>query len=620
MCGITGIFSFKSGLESSNAVHFMLEDLKHRGPDANAVWHEGPVSMGHTRLSIIDLDEAANQPMHDSSERYVIVFNGEIYNYRELRNLLTDGYKFNTNSDTEVILAAFIKWGKDCLNYFRGIFAFAIWDKQAEVLFLARDQMGVKPLHIFRNEDVFLFSSELRSIANSKIFRPTLNIQGLKDYLKYQSVHEPNTLISGVYQLRAGYYMTISREGVGVQKYWALTDQKPTLKFNTYEEVKKEVHSKLYQAIERQLVSDVPWTVFLSGGIDSSVLAAVATKLTDRPINTFSICFDDERYDESKYSDLVAKTINSNHTKIVIKPEMFLDLLPETLSAFSTPSGDGANVYLISKLVSESGIKVALSGLGADELFCGYQHFSTYKKAILLHQIIPFWISNSIGHVMTKLSTGHKFRKIADILTMKSGDLEHFYSISRSLFQDEELKLLNPFFKSTFDTPFENILQVSQDIQNFDTYSQYSIAELMNYTKNVLLEEADQMSMANGLELRVPLLDVDLVELCLSIPNKFKHPQGYKKLLVDSLGLQLPEDIVHRKKMGFAFPWDQWMRNELYSFCKMSITNLSKRNLFNEKEVLKLWEKFVQKDPQIPWMKVWLLVVLENWLSDNNIN
>jgi asparagine synthase (glutamine-hydrolysing) len=198
--------------------------------------------------------------------------------------------------------------------------------------------------------------------------------------------------------------------------------------------------------------------------------------------------------------------------------------------------------------------------------------------------------------------------------------LEHFYSISRSLFQDEELKLLNPFFKSTFDTPFENILQVSQDIQNFDTYSQYSIAELMNYTKNVLLEEADQMSMANGLELRVPLLDIDLVELCLSIPDKFKHPHGYKKLLIDSLGFQLPEEIIHRKKMGFAFPWDQWMRKELHDFCKVSIKNLSKRSLFVEKEVIHIWEKFIQKDPQIPWMKVWLLVVLENWLSDNHIN
>jgi len=620
MCGITGIFSFKNGLESSNAVHFMLEKLKHRGPDADAVWCEGNVSLGHTRLSIIDLDDTANQPMLDRSERYVIVFNGEIYNYRELRNLLSDGYKFKTNSDTEVILASFIKWGKDCLNYFRGIFAFAIWDKKTEVLFLARDQMGVKPLHIYRNEDVFLFSSELTSIANSKIFKPTLNIQGLKDYLKYQSVHEPNTLISGVYQLRAGYFMTISRDGVGVQKYWGLTDLKPTINFSTYEEVKKEVHAKLYQAIERQLVSDVPWTVFLSGGIDSSVLASVATKLANGPINTFSICFDDERYDESKYSDLMAKSINSNHSKVVIKPEKFLELLPETLSAFSTPSGDGANVYLISKLVSEAKIKVALSGLGADELFCGYKHFSTYKKAKLYHDIMPFWVSNSIGHLISKLSTGHKYRKIADILAMKSNELENFYSISRSLFQDEELKLLNPFFKSTFDTPYENIIQVSNEIQKFDTYSQYSIAELMNYTKNVLLEEADQMSMANGLELRVPLLDIDLVALCLSIPDKFKHPHGYKKLLVDSLGFQLPEEIVHRKKMGFAFPWDQWMRNELYSFCKKSITNLSKRKLFNEKEVLKLWEKFVQKDPQIPWMKVWLLVVLENWLSDNQIN
>lgn len=620
MCGITGIFSFKSGLESSNAVHFMLKKLKHRGPDADAVWCEGNVSLGHARLSIIDLDDTANQPMVDSSERYVIVFNGEIYNYLELKNILSDGYNFKTNSDTEVILAAFIKWGKDCLNYFRGIFAFAIWDKKKEVLFLARDQLGVKPIHIYRNEDVFLFSSELTSIANSKIFKPTLNIQGLKDYLKYQSVHEPNTLISGVYQLRAGYFMTISRDGVGVQKYWGLTDLKPTNNFSTYEEVKSEVHSKLYQAIERQLVSDVPLTVFLSGGIDSSVLAAVATKLTKSPINTFSICFNDERYDESKFSDLLAKSINSNHTKVIIKPEMFLDLLPETLSAFSTPSGDGANVYLISKLVSETNVKVALSGLGADELFCGYQHFSTYKKAILYHQIMPFWLSNSIGHLMTKLSTGHKVRKIADILTMKSGDLEHFYSISRSLFQDEELKLLNPFFKSTFDTPFENILQTSQDIQNFDAYSQYSIAELMNYTKNVLLEEADQMSMANGLELRVPLLDIDLVELCLSIPDKFKHPHGYKKLLIDSLGFQLPEEIVHRKKMGFAFPWDQWMRKELHDFCKESIKNLSNRSLFVEKEVIHIWEKFIQKDPQIPWMKVWLLVVLENWLSDNHIN
>lgn len=619
MCGIAGVFELGEYSNKSDSLKLMLDKLSHRGPDSEGIWEGGSIVLGHRRLSIIDLSESANQPMIDNTSNYIIVYNGELYNYKEIKELLQFDYEFKTGSDTEVILASFIKWGNKCLDYFNGIFAFAIWDKHKEELFLARDQIGIKPLFFYRDKNVFLFSSELASILKSNAFKASVNLQGLKDYLKYQSVHEPNTMVSGVYQIRAGYSMIVSKKGVFLENYWNISDLPTSTSPKTYLETTKEVNFALNKAIERQLVSDVPLSIFLSGGIDSSIVAGIASNLSSQPINTFSIGFDDKKFDESKYANLIAKNIKSNHTGLIIKPDYFMDYLPESLKALSSPSGDGPNTYLISKLVSSTGIKVALSGLGGDELFAGYPHFIKYEKVNKLHDVVPLWISQSVGNILTT-TTSEKLNKIGRILSMQSSNLWDYYPISREIYTDLELKELNPLFEFTYDTVFESLFQSREKLLRFEKYSQYSIAELINYTKNVLLEDADQMSMANGLELRVPLLDIDLISLCLTIPDQYKNPKGYKKLLVDSSEYKLPQELVHRKKMGFSFPWEKWMRNELFSFCEGNMKKLSQREYFNSAVILNMWKMFLSKDPKISWVNIWLLVVFESWLENNNIN
>lgn len=620
MCGIAGVFEIGKFSNKSSTLKLMLDKLSHRGPDSEGVWQEGPIVLGHRRLSIIDLSESANQPMVDSTGNYIIVYNGELYNYKDIKESLKGEYEFKTNSDTEVILAAFLKWGKKCLQLFNGIFAFAIWDRRQEELFLARDQVGVKPLFFYRDKDVFLFSSELASMIKSNAFKASVNLQGLKDYLKYQSVHEPNTMISGVYQIRAGYSMNVAKNGVFLENYWNIADLPSHSSPKSYLETTKEVSIALNKAVERQLVSDVPLSIFLSGGIDSSIVAGLASKLSHQPVNTFSLGFDDKQFDESKYAKLIATDIKSNHTELIIKPEYFMDLLPESLRALSSPSGDGPNTYVISKLVTNTGIKVALSGLGGDELFAGYPHFTNFEKINKLHDKMPLWISQTIGNILLNTTKNDKVNKLGRILTMHSSNIWDYYPISREVYTDKELGKLNPLFDFTYDTVFESLFQSREKIVNFGKYSQYSIGELLNYTKNVLLEDADQMSMANGLELRVPLLDIDLISLCLTIPDEFKNPKGFKKLLVDSSDYKLPDELVHRKKMGFSFPWEKWMRNELFTFCNENLNKLSERQYFDKKEISHLWKLFLDKDLNVSWVHIWLLVVFESWLENNNIN
>ena len=615
MCGIAGILSHLEDKEAG--VNAMLTALHHRGPDAEGKYSDRLVALGHRRLSIIDLSESANQPMSDPSGNYVMVYNGELYNYKEIKKGLRHKYNFQTESDSEVILAAFIHYGVDCVKKFNGNFAFAIWDKVKEQLFLARDHVGIKPLFWYRDQQQFIFCSELKAMLKSGLFIPALSHQGLADYLMYQSAYEPNTIISGVYQLRAGHYMIVKDNHADSFNYWDITE-KSSKNYNSYAETCSMIKDCLYGAVERQLVSDVPLALFLSGGIDSSVLASIATKISPDKINTFSIGFHNTKYDESVYSEMMAKSIKSNHINIKVNPELFLEMIPETLMAMSSPSGDGPNTYMISKIVANEGIKVALSGLGGDELFCGYQHFNTYDSAQRYKHMLPDWGYHIIGNLLLK--TGNrKLRKAGEILNLKSFEIWDFYPITRQLFNWKEILKLSPHFNYTYDTAHANLVWLKGKIDTFPTYSQYSIAELLGYTKNVLLEDADQMSMARSLELRVPFLDKELIELCLPIPDKFKHPHGYKKLLIDSVGHDIPNELIHRKKMGFSFPWDQWMKKELYIFCNTNLSSLKERQIFDGHEIDTIWKKYQANDPSVLWGKVWLLVVLESWLQNNHI-
>jgi asparagine synthase (glutamine-hydrolysing) len=621
MCGINGIIQIQT--QKTNAVHQMNAALSHRGPDDEGAYFDEGIALGQRRLSIIDLSERGHQPMLSADKRYVLVFNGEIYNYREIKQQLS--YPFESKSDSEVILAAWQKWGKDCVNHFNGMFAFAVWDTKEKELFLVRDRLGIKPLYYYQDNQNFVFSSEIRALKSSGLFRAKLSRTGLIDYLRYQTVQAPNTILENVFMLEPGTSITVKQGQDALffakNRYWELGKNTNDVGALSYPEITKRVQETFIKAVQKRMVADVPFGAFLSGGIDSSIVVGVMAQLADKQIKTFNISFAEKEFSEAPYARMIAKKFNTNHHEIQLSPEEFLNNIPKALKSMDHPSGDGINTWMVSQATKEAGITMALSGLGGDEIFAGYPIFKRMHK---LHHNQWIWqlppiLRKGVGNLIQKGKPGIAADKIAALLGLNSYNFADAYSISRLVIPDKQIaKLLreNSILAGTMSSEQINN-QIIQPKTHF--LSQVSMAELSTYTQNVLLRDADQMSMAHALEVRVPFLDYELVELLLGIPDKFKYPITPKKLLTDSFGDLLPSEIVNRPKMGFVFPWRHWLKNELFEFSDHHLKNLSKRGFLDEKAVLDLWKQFNQNNPKVTYAHIWPLVVLENWLSTNNI-
>jgi asparagine synthase (glutamine-hydrolysing) len=606
MCGIAGIYNLKNKSNNEQLVLKMTNAMAHRGPDADGFYNDENISLGHRRLSIIDLSENANQPLYDTTNNYVIIFNGEIYNYKEVKAQLKS-YNFKTNSDTEVVLAGFITWGEKVLEYLKGMFAFAIYNKTTNDLFIARDRLGVKPIYYYKDDNHFIFASELRAILASTVVPKNINHDALFGFLSTQSFAVPNTIIQNVIQLEAGCSISIENNILQKNKYWDIT--KPKQEFNITDATiaKKEINRLLLQSVERRLVADVPVAAFLSGGIDSSAIVGLMAQIKEAP-ETFNIAFNEEEYDESFFAEIIAKKFNTKHHKILLKPEIFLDELTNALDAMDIPSGDGINSYVVSKEIVKNNIKVAMSGVGGDELFAGYPSFMQWYS---LHQKQWIWkIPKSIRNIGGMLiPNNNKTERIKNLLNKDNVTIENFYPLVREIISPKHIdKLLKNKNNVT-----SNALQSNS---NFPILSQFSIAELTGYTHNTLLKDTDQFSMAVSLEVREPFFDHDLIEYLLQVPDNLKFPNYPKQLLVESLGDLLPNEIVHRKKKGFTFPWEHWMKNELKNFCESNIKSLAKRAFMQEENTVKLWKNFLKKEGT-RWSEVWLLVVLEYWLQKN---
>ena len=637
MCGINGILGLADAAIATQKINAMNNCMKHRGPDDEGIFVEDKIALGHRRLSIIDLSKAGHQPMASYDGRYQIIYNGELYNFRELKlelQRVTSGsadtpYFFKTNTDTEVILAAYIRWGTACLNYFNGMFAFAIWDTQTKELVIARDRLGIKPLYYFFTSEVFAFSSELRCLLATELISGKLDAVSLIDYLRYQTVHAPNTIIKGIKMLMPGNYIKIENNIPSIFTYWDINKKvnEEASHSKSYEVVCKDVNQLLSKAVEKRLVADVPFGAFLSGGIDSSAIVGLMSKVSTEKIKTFTITFDESEYSEAKFAKLIAKKFNTEHHEVTLKPNDFLEQLPFALKAMDHPSGDGPNTFIVSKATKAAGITMALSGLGGDELFAGYDIF---KRTLALNNKkwlnnIPFFIRQLVGTSMQSLKPSIATDKIAALLKLRDIDFNTFYPLSRQLLMDDQLLSIVNIKQLPANSITQLLTSRSTTLNNhLSTLSNYeititSIAEITTYMQNVLLRDTDQMSMAHALELRVPFLDHQLVEYVLGIPDKYKSILSPKKLLVDSLGDLLPSEIVNRPKMGFTFPWKNWMQNELKLFCEQKIIALSKRPYFNEQGILNLWNQFLKNDVRINWARIWMLVVLENWMYENGV-
>jgi len=624
MCGINGIF----GIEKVNDAHALMkrmnDSISHRGPDAEGIYQGNNVVLGHRRLSIIDLSLESNQPFFSDDNRFVMVFNGEIYNYNELKSQLLD-FNFRTKSDTEVLLNAYRKWGVEFISRLEGMFAFAIWDTQKNELLLVRDRLGIKPIYIYQNDNSILFSSEIRAILSSNLVPRKLSEASLTDYLRYQTVHAPQTMIEGVEMLLPGHYLLINDNEVKVRKYWSLdTCAKNISENTTYEGIKSNVFSLFESAVKKRLVADVPFGAFLSGGIDSSAVVAMMARNSSKPVKTFCISFDESEFSEANFAKLISEKYSTDHTEIILSPNDFLKLMPAALAAMDHPSGDGPNTFVVSKVTKEAGITMALSGLGGDELFAGYDLFMRLKKMKSREwlQYFPRGLKSLGASFLQTTKPSVSSDKLSEFLRLQYYFIENVYPLMRKVLTDKKIMELlgkNQLTTNRVYNIVNDLIGIKGKAATYSDLSKVSIAELSTYLQNVLLRDTDQMSMAHALEVRVPFLDHDLVSYVLGVRDSYKIPHTPKKLLVDSLGELIPSEIVNRPKMGFVFPWDKWMRNELKEFCEERIMSLSKRNLFDSKNLINHWNHFLKQDRRITWSRIWYLVVLEDWLIRNNI-
>lgn len=628
MCGINGFISdLHSPEQRKEVVQKMNTLLSHRGPDNEGLWANDNVVIGHRRLSIIDLSAESNQPFFSTDNRYVIVYNGELYNYKELKLELQRSshgsndqpYFFKTNSDTEVVLAAFIRYGTKCLQLFNGMYAFAIYDTVEKKLTVARDRLGVKPLYYYYGDEGFLFSSEIRPIIHSKIKTFSLNKSVIAEYATYQTVFAPNTIIKGVKMLLPGNYLEYQNGKASIAEYYTLNKFSNSTNDLPYSETCTKVNELLTHSVHQRLVADVPFGAFLSGGIDSSAIVGLMSKVSAEKIQTFNVSFDESEFSESKYALLIAKKFNTQHHEIKLTPEDFLKQLPEALSAMDHPSGDGPNTYIVSKATKLAGVTMALSGIGGDELFAGYDVFKRMaelqKKSWI--NAFPSFSRKVAGYVIQKKKKTIAGNKIEELLGQEKINFNSAYPLSRSLFTEKEL--------STFlneKGPFKQINEIVSKVPQIKDHllSSVSISEINTYLQNVLLRDADQMSMAVALEVREPFLDYRLVDFVLAINDEKKYPHTPKKLLIDSLGDLLPGEIVNRPKMGFTLPWQVWLKTDLKSFCEKNIMEFSNYDFCNKQELQNLWQRFLNNDNTITWSRIWHLVVLNNWIKENNIS
>jgi asparagine synthase (glutamine-hydrolysing) len=630
MCGIFGIIG-RNAQVSAEILERATRSLTHRGPDdgGTVILHDSAqesveIGLGNRRLAILDLSPLGHQPMHDPATGNWIVYNGEIYNFREVRAKLEKaGAQFGSHSDTEVILRAYAQWGEACLDEFRGMFAFAIWDARQHRLFAARDAMGIKPLYYHQSDRYFLFSSEVRTLLGTGLVPRRIDAAGLANYLSFGSLYDPNTLVEGVKALPAGHFLTWESGKLTQTEYWDLIDSaSETHDLGEYERVKLEAQAAgmLDESVRMQLVSDVPVGVFLSGGIDSSSLVGILARSGVRP-STFSIVFREAEYSEGEYSRMIAQQFRTDHHEITVSQSDFFSAIGPAIRAMDMPTIDGINTYFVSEQTRAAGVKVALSGLGGDEVYAGYSSFRTVPRMERLANSwnrLPGGIRNPAANVFAAIAPANDQNRKLMALARDDGSIVHPYFLSRMLFTPEQVRELLPFTKKKSpNSPGaeKSLVENLNRARKLDPVNRVSYLESRCYMLNTLLRDSDVMSMAHGLEVRVPLIDHQLARAVLRLPGAWKLDAGTPKpLLVRALEGKLPDKIVRRKKRGFTLPFEHWMRESLRPAIEESIGKIADgalNGLVDPAAAHRVWDDFLQG--RTSWSRPWSLYVLQCW-------
>ena len=613
MCGISAIIHPIETHRIRETLDCMNNSMHHRGPDADGIYINEKIGLGHRRLSIIDPENSANQPMLSRNKKWVVAFNGEIYNYVELKANELQGVYFQTESDTEVILELFQKYGVECLPKLRGMFAFVLHNIETDETFVVRDRYGMKPLYYSMQKNGCFIASELRALLASDFIPRKLNRTALEEYIETQTVCAPNTLIENVQLLEAGHYLHFNKKETTKHCYYRLLDD-TSYELSDKTNTQELLRSTLRESVAQHMRADVPFGAFLSGGIDSSLLVGLMSEIRTEKINTFQISFEEEAFDERKYAQLVAKKFGTDHHEINLSANEFLKDIPSAIASIDFPSGDGPNTYAVSKAAKKAGITVAISGLGGDELFAGYpvfQYMQSIEKSFILKLSYPLRKSASVA--LNAISSSRSLRKKAEMLGLQKANLASAYPLVRNVWKAGELipRTTKHFeIENNFNFIFE---------KNAPLLNRVSAAEIESYMQHVLLRDSDQMSMAHSLEIRVPFLDHTVVELATHLSTNLKNPTSAKKFLTETFADLLPHEVVNRKKMGFTLPWSVWMKNELRDFTEEGFNELYKQDVINEEVLRKAWSKFVLDSEEKSFISFWHLSVLGHWMKNNRI-
>ena len=623
MCGIAGFTRFNKPVGDVSTLVSMGDAIAHRGPDAHGEYLDDSVGLCHRRLAIVDLSEAGIQPMYSPDNKLVLVFNGEIYNFLELRKELEEqGYVFRTKTDTEVILALYQLHGEGFLSRLNGMFAFALWDKAKQSLFLARDRIGKKPLYFYEDESVLAFASEIKALHKLDGLDLQLRFDAMHDFFAYQYIPDPKTIYTKVHKLEPGHSLLVTREGIKKRKYWDVSFANAGNKSEA--EFKDEMLELVSQATKRRMLADVPLGAFLSGGVDSSGIVALMAKQSDNPVTTCSIGFDDKKYNETEFARIVAEQYKTVHHELQVTATV-KDHLKKIVRYFDEPFGDPSLVptYFVSELARQK-VTVALAGDGGDELFAGYEKYLADYHENRMRNLFPEFIRRTLfakASGTLSASALPLLRRVGSLLGSLSVDPAMGFYISNSFIRDDmwqrlasaaTLDKLKDYHPSDITTGHYHASDAK------DHLGKVLYTDMKTYLPGGILVKVDRMSMANSLEVRAPLLDYQMIEYAAQIPSSLKLKNSEKKyILKECFKPLLPDDILYRKKMGFSVPLASWLRDAVKEIAEDSLfaANGAVDAYFDRVELKKVWDEHQSGrfDHSAP---LWSMLMFSLWFEN----
>jgi len=621
MCGICGQINLNNESVDENLLKSMTSCLLHRGPDDEGIYLKNNVGLGHRRLSIIDLSPLAHQPMSNEDGTIWIVYNGEIYNFPELReDLRKKGHIFRSKSDTETIIHLYEEYGAECLKYLRGMFAFALWDEKSQSLFLARDRIGKKPLYYRHSQNTFVFASEIKSILQDRSFLRKPDHAAIHHYLTYQYVPSPWTAFEGIKKLPPAHYLVLKNGHAKIERYWKLSFL-PKHKIKE-EDLKKEIIERLKEAVRIRLISDVPLGAFLSGGIDSSATVALMSGMMNEPVKTFSIGFKEKAYDELKYAKMIANRFRTSHTEFMVEPRA-IELIDKLVWHYNEPFADSSAIptYYVSKLAREH-VTVILNGDGGDEDFAGYGRYVANEFSRVIHRFFPTPVAKAILPFVMAMPHGtdpdNFFWRLKRFLQeyIKSPEMRNAHWLCHFT-TEMKSELYADGFLSQFSgiDSFELLLDKYKEAEAESFLDKTLYADVMMYLPDDLLVKVDVASMANSLEARSPFLDHEFMEFIARIPSELKlRGRTTKYILKEALKGILPDEVLYREKMGFGVPLDHWFRNELKEMAYDTLLSdrALQRGYFKKEAVKKILDEHLAG--KWNWHNhIWNLLMLELW-------